>query len=199
MTRVTYRRVLMLGAVALLAVGCGSAANKTSGGGPSQGQAAADAYKFSACVRDHGVEGFPDPVVNSSPGHESIGIRVTPATSGSPAFKTAQKKCQGLMPQGGPTTQAQSHAPLRDELGFAACMRGRGYTDFPDPNSQGQLSLQMMTAAGIDLHAPALRTAALACVPASHGALTRAAVEQALSQGGGGTGSGTSTGPSSAP
>ena len=59
-------------------------------------------------------------------------------------------------------------------------MRNHGVNNFPDPTAQGQLTLGMVSTAGVDLHAPSVRSAALACVPASHGALTTAVVERAL-------------------
>ena len=65
-------------------------------------------------------------------------------------------------------------------------MRDHGVNNFPDPTAQGQLTLEMVSAAGVDLQAPSVRSAALACVPASHGALTKAAVERALAQPGSG-------------
>ncbi len=38
----------------------------------------------------------------------------------------------------------------------------------------------MVNGAGVDLHAPQTLKAALACAPASHGALTPAQIEQAV-------------------
>ena len=69
----------------------------------------------------------------------------------------------------------------QDLLAFADCLRNRGIAGFPDPDSQGQLTVQMVQAAGIDLTAPQVRTAALACVAAASGAITRAQVLQATS------------------
>jgi hypothetical protein len=56
------------------------------------------------------------------------------------------------------------------------------FPDFPDP-TQGELSPQMVTAAGIDLHQPAVLKAGLACRSVTHGLLTRAAVERAVNGG----------------
>jgi hypothetical protein len=179
-------RPLWLLAVGLLAAGCGSAGAAVSGGASTGGRppanAVADAYKYSSCMRTHGVENFPDPVVSSSQGHSSIRISIVPGAVQSPQFAKASKACRALAPGHG-SQQTQSRPPLKDELDFAECMRSHGYASFPDPTTQGQLSVQMVISAGIDVHAPGLRTAALACVPASHGALTRAAIVQALAQG----------------
>lgn len=199
-TIITRRRSavgLALCGLALVVAGCGSAGPSSSTGAnsPPPKNFASDAYKFSACMRTHGVSNFPDPVVNSSPGHQSIAIRITPGTGSSPAFASAQKACRGILPMpknGG--TQQQSHASLADELSFARCIRSRGFSQFPDPDAQGQLTPQSVQAAGVDMQAPAFRTAALACVPASHGALTDAMVEQAIAHPDGGSSTGTATG-----
>ncbi len=52
--------------------------------------------------------------------------------------------------------------------------------DFPDPTTQGQLTLETIRAAGVDLQAPSFLTAAKVCVSATHGAITLAQVEQAI-------------------
>ncbi len=69
---------------------------------------------------------------------------------------------------------------LADMLAFARCVRARGFPSFPDPSNQGELTPEMVTAVGIDLHQPQLLRAGLACVPLTHGLLTRAAVERAV-------------------
>jgi hypothetical protein len=64
-------------------------------------QATAQALRFVACMRSHGLPHFPDPVVNA----QGIGFRVggngDPRPS-SPQFKAAQQACQKLMPGGPP-------------------------------------------------------------------------------------------------
>ena len=52
-------------------------------------------------------------------------------------------------------------------------MRSHGVARFPDPTAQGQLSVEMVQAQGIDVHSPAVLHVVQACLPASHGALTR--------------------------
>jgi hypothetical protein len=53
-----------------------------------------------------------------------------------------------------------------------------------DPTAQGQLTLQMVHAAGDDLQAPSFLTAARACVGVTHGAITLADVQQAIQNSG---------------
>jgi hypothetical protein len=66
-----------------------------------QRQATAQALRFVACMRSHGLPHFPDPVVNA----QGIGFRVGGnggPRPGSPQFKAAQQACQRLMPGGPP-------------------------------------------------------------------------------------------------
>lgn len=192
MTKTRQSRIIvaliMVGG-AITAAGCGTAAKPppNAGNGSPKDDVSA-AYKFSRCMRDHGVTNFPDPRVVSSPGHQSVGIAVTPTLTGSPAFKSAQKACQGIMPgpgpggNGGPSPQ-QMAAHVKGMVSFASCMRSHHVPTFPDPTTQGQLTPAMLSAAGIDLHAPAFRAAAIACVPASEGQLNAAQVAHALGKG----------------
>jgi hypothetical protein len=179
------RSTLAIAALMLLAVGCGSTQNSTAGASrshPGTGLATA-AFKYSRCMRDHGVPSFPDPQVSSDHNGQQTLRLVVPASEGrTPQFKSADTACRGILPaprNGGPTGHSEQ-ARLADDLSFARCMRNHGVENFPDPTAQGQLTLEMVSGAGVDLHAPSVRSAALACVPASHGALTKAAVERAL-------------------
>lgn len=180
---------IAIGAVAVCAAGCGGSSPKpsTTGAAAKPGNGVNAAYRFSACMRDHGVTSFPDPTVRSSPGHQSVTVRITPLISSSPQFKTAQQACQSILP--GPNISAaqlaqQQHAREGALLAFARCLRAHGLSGFPDPNSQGQLTLQMVHAAGIDLHAPDVLPAAKACIGVTHGIITGADVERAVNSGG---------------
>ena len=64
-------------------------------------------------------------------------------------------------------------------------MRSHGVARFPDPTAQGQLTVEMVQAQGIDVHSPAVLRVVQACLPASHGALTPAKVREALNNAGG--------------
>jgi hypothetical protein len=63
-------------------------------------------------------------------------------------------------------------------------MRSHGVTSFPDPTAQGDLSVEMIQAQGVDVHSPAVLRVAQTCLPASHGALTSAKIRAAISDGG---------------
>lgn len=173
-----------LAGASLLLAACGSSKPPTTSSASLKSPITA-AYKFSACMRAHGVPAFPDPQVISKPGEQAIGIHVTPALTGSPQFKSAQTACQGIMP--GPLSPAeqaaQQHAKAQHLLAFARCVRAHGVTSFPDPTVQGQINPQLLAAAGVDLHAPSVIAAARACVPASGGAVSQAAISQATGGG----------------
>jgi hypothetical protein len=171
-----------LAGASLLVAGCGASTTPTTSTASLKSPITA-AYRFSACMRAHGVSGFPDPQVISKPGGQAIGIHVTPTLTGSPQFKSAQSACQGIMPGPGPQSAAQQaaqdHARAQHLLAFARCVRSHGITSFPDPTSRGQIDPEMLASAGVDLHAPKVIAAARACVPASGGVVSQAAISQA--------------------
>jgi hypothetical protein len=177
----------LVACAALLLSACGSSSptTTTSTSGSFQ-STVTQAFKYSACMRDHGATNFPDPQVSANGSQRKIAIRVVGPNS--PMFKTAAKDCQGILPTPSKADQAAQAAAVRarkqDLLSFARCMRGRGVTDFPDPGLEGQLTIAMITAAGVDLHAPQVATAARACIPASNGVITPAAVAQATGSSG---------------
>jgi len=181
--------IVAVAASALLAAGCGgggspkvanvssttTAVTATSQNGP---------VAFTRCMRSNGVQNFPDP--------PAIGARIAKPTpqqlgvSGS-QFDAAVGACHRLLPNAGADQQqtaAQKHTQLEDELSFARCMRNHGLNRFPDPTAQGQLSVEMVQAQGINVHAPAVLRVVQTCLPASHGALTAAKVREALNNAG---------------
>jgi hypothetical protein len=184
--------VVAVAAFSLLAAGCG-------GGGASPGVAnnasttttAATAtaplpstlLAFSQCMRSNGVPSFPDPQ-RFAGGNVKLTIH---GFGTSPAVQSALNACNHLLPSGpGQTLESaqQQRTKLADELSFAKCMRSHGVARFPDPTAQGQLSVEMVQAQGIDVRAPAILHVVQACLPASHGALTAAKVREAITNAG---------------
>ena len=132
-------------------------------------------------MHSHGGPNFPDPSSSGEIPEDEIAPLV-----GTSQFLAAQTACQDVMPAKGLGPQepaAPTQTRFADALAFARCMRARGFTSFPDPTKQGQLTPQMVAAAGIDLHRRDLLTAGLACVPVTHGLLTPAAIERAVNGG----------------
>jgi hypothetical protein len=169
--------MMLTAAAAALAAGCGSSPSHLpahTAGGP-----AAQAFAYSRCMRSHGVADFPDPKVTTTPGGGSVGIAMmAPSSIGnSPAFKTAEKACQGILPAPG-SARPDGNGPSKPILlAFAGCLRSHGIRGFPDPNAQGQLSAQMINAAGVDVRTPQFAAAGKACVGVTHGKITVAEVE----------------------
>jgi hypothetical protein len=181
---------MVLATAALVVAGCGggsspgvaniatststnSSSPAGSGGGPSQAQLQKDqrdATSFARCMRSHGVS-IPDPTVSPYAFKKSF-------NNPSPGFQSAYTPCAHLLPaehapnQDTPNSRAQTVALLA----FARCMRSHGFSSFPDPTGSGELTHEMVANARIDLHDPAVVTAADACTSVTHGVITRSTV-----------------------
>ena len=173
---------LTVATLALVAAACGSSTHNPSGTTALKDPAQAT-YQYSACMRNHGVNNFPDPKVSSSqPGSTTISIHVPRTLVKSPQFRAEQQACRGLLPapqHSGPNP-AQQHAREQEMLAFARCVRSHGQTNFPDPTSQGQLTVGMIDAAGVDLHAPDVLPTVRACIGVTHGLITLNGVARAI-------------------
>ena len=176
---------VVLTAVAAVAAGCGSSkppattTNSAANSAASQNPANA-AYAYARCMRAHGVTDFPDPQVTTTANGGSIHIAVRAADASSPAFKPAQKACRGILPgPGNSGSDDQAHRQVL--LAFAHCLRNHGLAGFPDPNHNGQLTLQMISAAGIDVRSNEFVRAGTACVGVTHGAISLAQVQAVAS------------------
>jgi hypothetical protein len=163
-------------ACALVISACGSSSPSSTSGPSQAGTQPADAQaqqpmlSFTNCMRSHGVPNFQDPAVGANK------AELAPSTPHSPAFLSAYAGCARLLPGGGPNDGTrQSPARSAALLAFAGCMREHGFSRFPDPSS-GQITHEMLAAAGIDLHQPAVVPAADACVGVTHGFITKAIV-----------------------
>lgn len=119
--------------------------SQRSVGKPSTSGGPASAVGYSACVRAHGVPGFPDP---DSDGRlpKVDAQRLGVSTS---QLQAAQQACQHLLPDTGSTIDAGSidqcmevgdcpqglvHTVVDEERQFARCMRSRGVPNWPDPS-----------------------------------------------------------------
>jgi hypothetical protein len=137
------RAYLALVGCALAIAACGSS-NKPGAPGPSGGASTiATLDKYSACMRDHGVSGFPDPSTTETPnsfGMDGYNFDL-PATmdTQSPAYESAQTTCGKLVSTGsGSSPPAGMLAKAREAaLKRAECMRKHGVPNFPDPTGNG--------------------------------------------------------------
>jgi hypothetical protein len=173
--------VVVAAALSLLAAACGGG---NSAGVASVGSSTTAvttttqnrAVAFPRCMRANGVPNFPD---EGKPTPQQLGVSES-------QFIAAMSACQHLLPHGGVVqeTAQQQRIRLADELSFARCMRSHGVGRFPDPTAQGDLSVEKVQAAGVDVHSPVVLRVVQACLPASHGALTPAKVRAALNSAG---------------
>ena len=138
-----------------------------SGGGVSASLRIGGSYtqdlKFAECLRSNGLPDFPDPSSNGT-------FHITSssgAVPGSPQLQAAQKACRKFTPNGGaPPSPAQQAKMLAQSLQYAECMRSRGITDFPDPqSSNGRVGFSITASPGSDLNPnnPQFQTAQTAC------------------------------------
>ena len=174
----------------LVVAGCGGNSPSSSSTNASAAHAQGPGepgYRFAACMRSHGVHNLPDPVVHVSSNNgatsASVGMRITPGLKGSPGFKSAATACNHILPgpnNGQGSSPAEQQARTRGMVAFAQCLRTHGFPHFPDPNAQGELNEQTISAAGIDIHTPALLTAGKACTSVTHGQITPAQVVRAI-------------------
>jgi hypothetical protein len=170
------------GALALVAAGCGGGSSpRVANIGPSTTAATASTQTgfvaYARCMRSHGIPNFPDPGSQGTfPSLQALGVSKR-------TWARGDIVCKHLLPSGtgaGQETAQQIRVRLAAGLSFARCMRGHGVTRFPDPTAQGDLSVEMVQAQGIDVHSPAVLRAVQACLPAFHGLLTPAEVRAAL-------------------
>jgi hypothetical protein len=90
---------------------------------------------FAECMREHGIEDFPDPTIDEDGGIQFQGPG--PGDVDRPTLDAAMQACEDLLPEGagpgedGPSAEEQ--AALEDALlAYAQCMRDHGIY-FPDP------------------------------------------------------------------
>ncbi len=200
--RLVLTSSVAVGALSLLAAGCGGGgsappvASTTSS--PVRGAAGSSAttsqshalFLVAQCFRQHGIPNFPDPTIASSGPAEGRPILDKGALRAVPNAVVSQATlaCRTAMAQAGIASGPNGAAnpqDMRDKRDFARCMRTRGVPRFPDPTGQGELSVEMVQAQGIDVHSPQFLRVVQACLPASHGALTPAKVREALNNAGG--------------
>jgi len=174
------RPLVVVSIASLLMTACGSSSSSPSP--TASNSPAAAAFKYALCMRKHGVAGYPDPQVTTNPdGSVATAIAGPANASAAPAFRSAQTACSGILLA---LSSSNGHSgPSRQEfLAFAHCLHTHGISDFPDPNTQGQITGQMIDASGVDLKAPSFMTAADACVGVTHGAITRAGIARLVNR-----------------
>jgi hypothetical protein len=123
------RPLAALAVVALIGAGC---SNDSAGTGNDTASNQLEAVKFSECMRDNGVNEFPDPDASGELTIDGVlnGSSLDPST---PVWKEAISACKDLQPPGFTGDQEVSDEEQEVRLEFAQCMRDNGVEDFPDP------------------------------------------------------------------
>ncbi len=142
-------RAALAVALGLLTVGCGGGSRSPSVASldtltPSTTSDSTPSQKpsftaFAACMTAHGV-------LTESPGGRGVMIQnAAPAQA-----NAAMAACRTLMPSGGPPplTPGQQAKRTQQLFVFSRCMRSHGVSNFPDPDSSGELPLDKIGALG---------------------------------------------------
>lgn len=174
-SRLPLAAAAIAAATVIAACGSNSPPSTSSGAQLTQAQTQHDqqvGVRFAGCMRSHGTPNVPDPTLSPFAFKSAVGEALK-----SPAGQAAYTACQHLLPPG-QHAQSAPNSPARTTafLKFAHCLRSHGFPNFPDPNSSGQITHEMLAADGINLQQPGLLAAASTCVSVTHGLLTKAAV-----------------------
>lgn len=96
-----------------------------------------DPLKFAQCMRDNGIENWPDPPADAGGPRSGGGPARVIAPEGVDARQVQEtmERCKQYLPDGGqgPDRGGDNGALLA----FAQCMRENGFPDFPDPPAGG--------------------------------------------------------------
>ena len=154
---------------ALVIAACGSSTKPSATAGSST---IATLDRYAACMRNHGVSGFPDPSTTETP--NSFGIDgynfdlPSMMNTQSPAYESADKTCQSAL--GSATSSGGVNAAFvararKHALAHAVCMREHGVPNFPDPviTVNGHGISQASGGAGINPRSPAFQQAQKIC------------------------------------
>ena len=166
-------------ALVLLAAACSSGGPPSagSGGSPAAGRSAAvpSAVGYSACMRSHGVPGYPDPPSGGQvPKADSQQLGVS-----STRLQAAQRSCRHLYPgnggalgaslrqceETGNCPQAMVHRVMNSMLAFSRCMRAHGALSWPDPtiDSEGRPGFNLVPIHGTDWNSPQIQNKISEC------------------------------------
>ena len=159
------RRAVALAATALvgmLATACGGHSSPAGTGGSTASGGSAgspSAVAFSACMRSHGLPGFPDP--DSKGNFPTVDARHLGVSS--TLYRAAEQACQPLLPTGGSLRQQTNQCLwfgscppallqqlMNIERDYARCMRSHGTPDWPDPTIVKGRPAFDLGSAGID-------------------------------------------------
>jgi len=183
----TLTSVVAVGALSLLAAGCGGVgapgvANVASstiptatGPSPTATSRAQVLLVAGRCLRRHGMPDLPDPTIASSGPAKGYAVldkgflRAIPESVVNQALLACHTALQQARIYNGPNAGANPRE-IQNLLAFARCVRRHGITNFPDPDSQGGFDL---AGTGINSHqlSPSELAVAMTCLPTARGAV----------------------------
>ncbi len=141
----------------------GSAPAPSTSSGPTTAQAQDLALlEFSRCMRQHGIQSFPDPQQNAAGTYGFANLAKLRQLVRGTHKQDAYSTCQPDLVKAGIATPQNTAKFLADMLAFAKCMRSHGVSDFPDPNSNGRFGGQIKN---LDPNSPTYEAAKTACQP----------------------------------
>ena len=149
--------------------GTSATSSSSTSSGTSSTAAGSSTYQkavaYAACMRQHGVPNFPDPLPN---GGFEISTDVTGGTNGqvSPEYAAAVNACASLLPSGSPSAQQQQKT-LSELLKVSACMRTHGFKTFPDPTVSNEGTYLHIV--GFDRNSPQFQSAWATCTQSAAG------------------------------
>jgi hypothetical protein len=150
-----WRRVLTLFpailAAAILLPACGGSHATHH---PRKSAATSSAIKFARCMRANGVPSFPDSGATIQPGSSRQTMSINGVSVSSPAFESAQQKCEHYISS--PPSVAQQAKFKQEILKVARCMRAHGIKAFPDSGT-------FNTSSSLNPDAPAFQAASKDC------------------------------------
>jgi hypothetical protein len=111
--------------------------------------------KYSQCMRDHGLAWFPDPKPDGR-----LGVRV-PSGTDENKLKKAQEACKAYAPDANQNGKI-SAADLDKIRRMSQCIRDHGFSNYPDPDSNGGINVDTKTL-GADPDDPAFLKAMQEC------------------------------------
>ncbi len=121
---------------------------------------------FAQCMRDNGIEDFPDPTVGEDgtlqfapPGGEDGPL----GGDADELVRVAQEECGDILATlpVGPGGNTADDLTIETFVAFSECMREEGIEDFPDPGPDGLPDLQALQQ--LDTTAPAFQAAVDVC------------------------------------
>jgi hypothetical protein len=114
--------------VALIGAGCSNTPAETGTGDTNRDKA----MEFAECMREKGVEEFPDPDASGELTIDGV-LNGSSLDSDGPAWKNAIRACKDLQPPGFTGDEEVTDEEQQARLEFAQCIRDNGVEDFPDP------------------------------------------------------------------